>query len=126
MCNILSNVSLQMLIWVHFGLYCQVTILFVRIFLCESSAGHMNFYCINFYHAISVLLRPALELFACTRLTATYRTCLWSVSTCTVMSSHTGLIQATAARPHGCNNQARICSVASSNIVPEGVSQFQE
>ena len=74
----------------------------------------------------SVLLRTVPELLTRAWLTATYRACLWSIIACSVTSSHSGHIQATAARPHDCNNRARFCSVASSNIVPKVVSQFVE
>ena len=79
------------------------------------------------YAVASVLLRTVPKLLAHAWVTATYRACLWSISTCTVTPSHSGHIQATAARPHGCNSQARFCLVASSNIVPEEVVlQFVE
>ena len=74
----------------------------------------------------SVPLRTVLELLARAWLMATYCPCLWSISVCTVASYDTGHMQATAARRHGCNNQARLCSVVCSSTVSERVSQFAE
>lgn len=69
--------------------------------------------------AQSVLLRTVPDLLTCARLTSTYCACLWSIfSACTVTWSHSGHIQAMATRPHGCDNWARFCLVASSNMVP--------
>ena len=52
-------------------------------------------------------LRTVSALLVRTRLAATYHACLWSIRTCTVTSPHINHIQATAAKPHGCNNRAR-------------------
>ena len=74
----------------------------------------------------SVPLRTVPELLTRAWLMATYCPCLWSISVCTVASYNTGHMQATAARPHGCNNWARLCSVVRSNTVSERVSRFAE
>ena len=55
----------------------------------------------------SVCLSAVSALLVHARLTATYWACLWSIRACTMTSPHTDHIQATAARPHGCNNWAK-------------------
>ena len=52
-------------------------------------------------------LRTVSALLACVRLAATYHACLWSIIACIVTSPHTTHIQATAAKPHGCNSRAK-------------------
>ena len=59
---------------------------------------------------MSVYLRTVSAPLASAWLAATYHACLWSIRACTVTSPHTSLIQATAARPHGCNIQAKFDS----------------
>ena len=61
-------------------------------------------------HRLSVHLRTISALLAHAQLAATYCVCLWSIRACTVMSSHSSHIQATAVRPHGCNNRAKYVS----------------
>ena len=55
-------------------------------------------------------LRTVSALLARDQLAATYCVCLWSIRACTVMSPDSSHIQATAARPHGCKNQAKYVS----------------
>ena len=57
--------------------------------------------------ALLSALKDCLSSLARARLAATYHACLWSIRACTVTSPHINHIQATAAKPHGCNNRAK-------------------
>ena len=80
---------------------------------CEGKSKTLRIYFLHDDHSdnvFSVYLRTISAPLAHSRLAATYRTCLWSIRACTVMSLYTSHIQATAARPHGCNNRAKFVS----------------
>ena len=55
-------------------------------------------------------LRPGSELLACTRLMASYRSCLRSINACTMTSYRMEHVQATALGPHSCSLELNILS----------------
>ena len=69
-----------------------------------------------YYYSVHLRTVPALLTRA--RLTATYRACLRSIRACTVTSPNTCHIQATEARPHGCNNRAKNVGERVSTLFP--------
>ena len=62
------------------------------------------------YSLYSVYLRPGSDFPARARLTTTYRSCLRSINTCTMMSYRIQLVQATAVWPHSCSLELSISS----------------